>query len=161
MGLAVAVAGGADFLHWKCVKPRKVIYFDGELAEVTITERLKLALDGLSQSERALARDNLIIFNRDAAFNELGVELRAIDTSLGKQQVEFLVAQHGADLAVFDSRFSLLDAEMKEEGSVAKRLTLSMRNRRCCNIWLHHSGKDAKRGGLRGQDCRVSDGLQY
>lgn len=147
MGLAVAVAGGADFLHWKCVKPRKVIYFDGELAEVTITERLLLALDGLSQSERALARDNLIIFNRDAAFNELGVELRAIDTLLGKQQMEFLVKQHGADLAVFDSRFSLLDAEMKEEGSVAKRLTISMRNRRCCNIWLHHSGKDAKRGG--------------
>jgi hypothetical protein len=147
MALAVCVACGRDFMYWKCVRPRKVIYFDGELAETTIKERLALATTGLSAGERELLEDNLIVFNRDTAFNELGIELADLDSLLGRQQVEHLVDLVKADLAVFDSRFCLLAADMKEEGSMPKALILSMRRRRCLSLWLHHSGKDTTRGG--------------
>ncbi|MFT5710441.1 MAG: hypothetical protein ACI8QT_001136 [Halioglobus sp.] len=44
VAVAVAAASGSNFLHWKCTKPRKVVYFDGELAEITMAERLELAI---------------------------------------------------------------------------------------------------------------------
>jgi hypothetical protein len=147
MGVAVSVAAGRNFMHWKCVKPRKVIYFDGELAETTIKDRLDLAFTSLSAGERSIAESNMVVFNRDTAFNELGVELAPLDSLQGRLQVEYLVDAIGADMAVFDSRFCLLAADMKETDSMPQELILSMRRRRCLSAWVHHSGKDVTRGG--------------
>jgi hypothetical protein len=94
-----------------------------------------------------LVEKNLTIFNRDTAFNELGIELEPLDSLKGRLQVEFLVDLLGADIAIFDSRFCLLKADMKEEGSMSKALIHSLRRGRCPATWLHHTGKDTNRGG--------------
>jgi len=144
---AVAVAAGRDFMHWKCVKPRKVIYFDGELAEITIKERLELANSPLTPEERTLVDRNLFVFNRDSMLSLLGVELAPLDSLEGRLQVEYLVDEFKAELTIFDSRFCLLKADMKESDSMPKSLILSQRSRKCCAWWAHHSGKDMTRGG--------------
>jgi len=147
VALAVAAASGSNFLHWECTKPRKVIYFDGELAEITMAERLELAMKKLSAGEQSLVEKNLTIFNRDTAFNELNIELEPLDSLKGRLQTEYLVDLIDADMAIFDSRFCLLKADMKEEGSMSKALIHSLRRRRCQATWVHHTGKDTTRGG--------------
>jgi len=147
MGKAASVACGADFLVWPCAKPRKVIYFDGELAETTIAKRLHLAKQHLTPAQQELVDENLLIFNRDTVFNELQANLEPLDSVKGRHQVEFLVDLWKADMAIFDSRFCLLAAEMKEENSMPKGLILSLRQRRCFQLWVHHTGKDSSRGG--------------
>ncbi|WP_165787063.1 AAA family ATPase [Pseudohalioglobus lutimaris] len=145
--LAVAVAAGRDFLGWKCTRARRVIYFDGELAEITIQERLELAVSQLTEVEQALVSKNLFVFNRESMLTDLGIELEPLDSVKGREQVEYLVDAFGAEAAMFDSRFCLLAADMKESGSMPTALILSLRSRKVFDMWLHHHGKDATKGG--------------
>ena len=40
LGIAYAVASGGQFLNWSAVKPRKVLYIDGEMPACALQERL-------------------------------------------------------------------------------------------------------------------------
>jgi len=40
LALAFSVAAGDDFLHWKGVRPRRVLYIDGEMPRRLMKERL-------------------------------------------------------------------------------------------------------------------------
>jgi hypothetical protein len=44
LGIAAAVARGGSFLAWKAVRPRTVLYVDGELPGKTMQERLRLTV---------------------------------------------------------------------------------------------------------------------
>ena len=95
MHLAVYAAAGVEFLGWPCPRPRKVLYLDGELAESTIQKRIKQAVAGLSHGARAVALRNLVVFNRDIANEEFGIELAALDKDQGHKQIEWLVSEIG------------------------------------------------------------------
>ena len=45
-----------------------------------------------------------------------------------------------------DSRFCLLEADMKETNSMPKQLILDMRRQRCMQVWLHHKGRNGSTG---------------
>lgn len=146
LSMAVSVAAGKSFIGWPCAKPRKVLYLDGELPQKTMRKRLELAAK-LTDEERVLMDQNLVIVSRERLLKEWNVDLAPLDTVRGQEQVLWLVDAVGAELVVLDSRFCLLDADMKEGNSMPKNLILALRHRKVAQWWVHHTGKDGSRGG--------------
>jgi len=147
LSLAAHVAAGANFIHWPCKKPRRVLYIDGELAKRTIQRRLALAMHPLDREEKQKGVQNLTILSRDILLEKFGAELAPLDTKQGQRQLLWLVDELKPDLIIFDSRFCLLQADMKEPNSMPKELILGLRSRKVAQWWVHHTGKDSSSGG--------------
>jgi AAA domain-containing protein/primase-like protein/bifunctional DNA primase/polymerase-like protein len=145
--LAMAVASGGAFIGWQAVRPRKVIYLDGELTTSTMKKRAEAFVGSFTDAEQELAKGNLTIISRDR-YQELGGSgVPALDTDDGRAWLLKLVELTGAELVIFDSRFCLLNADMKEAGSMPQGLMLELRRLKVAQLWLHHTGKDRDRGG--------------
>lgn len=145
--LAMAVACGGAFLDWQADKPRRVLYLDGELPASMIKSRGKVFLTPMTDAQQALVRQNMVVLNREVLAATFGVEIPPLDTPAGEKWLLDIVDGLGADLVVFDSRFCLLKADLKETGSMPQTLMRKLRQRHCAQIWLHHTGKDVKKGG--------------
>ena len=148
MALAYCAAAGADFLGWECPKPRKVLFFDGELPLGTLIKRMAIAHAGLTSEQVKTAEQNLVMVNRDLMFTYFDQELFPLDTLKGEEQLNFLMEAVKPDLCIFDSRYFLLSTSMMETDSLPQRLILSMRKYTCCAVWSHHMGKDEGRGAF-------------
>jgi len=122
------IAAGKDFIGWPCKRPRRVLYLDGELPEKTLQNRLRL-YKGLCAAETQLLHENLFIVSREMLISKLGADLAPLDSPAGAAQLLWLVDELDIDVVFMDSRFCLLEGDMKEAGSMPKSLILSLRNR--------------------------------
>lgn len=147
MSLAMAVASGADFIGWQCNTPRRVLYLDGELPDSEVSQRLDYLLQGFSRPQQTLIRRNLVVVSREHLHRSQGVEMAPLDTEQGEAQLNDLLDRVEPALVVFDSRYCLLEADMMQQGSLPPRLLRRLRARKVAQLWLHHTGKDAGRGG--------------
>jgi hypothetical protein len=148
MSLAFCAAAGADFLGWECPRPRRVLFFDGELPLGTLVKRMVIAHAGLTPEQIKTAELNLVIVNRDLMFTYFNQELFPLDTPQGEAQLNFLMEAVKPELCIFDSRYFLLSTSMMETDSLPQRLVLNMRKYACCAVWTHHMGKDEGRGAF-------------
>ena len=147
LAMAVAVALGRDFLHWRGAgRPRRVLYLDGEMSQRLMKQRIIAAArragmgEDLSAEDLATLQANLFVLNY-ADFPDLA----PLNTAAGQQFIDETIEQlGGVDLAVFDNIQALtggdqLDpVEWQPVLSWAKQLT----NRQIGQLWIHHTGHD-------------------
>jgi replicative DNA helicase len=111
LGIALAVASGGTFLHWKASKPRKVLFVDGELPASTLQQRIRSIEAGIPQSEPKLpAPDYLRIITPDMQSQPMP----DLATPEGQMLVERELS--GAELLVLDNLSALCRSGKENEG---------------------------------------------
>jgi hypothetical protein len=154
LAMAFAMATGRGFLHWRCAKPCRVLYIDGEMPEDLIIERLQGEAErmGLPWDDAILA--NLMIFSIEdaeriaAAWPDIGMlpPLNAED-GLGAQFIERLCQELKPDVVILDNVQSLTMGVQKEEQTWLPALDVVdwLTRNRIAQVWLDHTGHNAER----------------
>lgn len=137
LALALHMAAGKIFLHWRGRRPCKVLYVDGEMARRLFRQRIEDAVNRLGE--------------RPEGFHALSHEdvekFAPLNTAAGQAYIERLIAEIKPDFIVFNSIMCLLAGEMKEGQSWAAIMpwVRSLTRRRIGQLWLHHTGHDESR----------------
>ena len=137
LALGLSVSAGKDFIHWKGVRPSRVLYIDGEMPRRLMKQRL------IDASRRAgvVQTDFLTISREDVDFSPL-------NSDEGFEFIVRLIENHGPfDLILFDNIQALLIGDMTTEDQWAKVLPLvrELSKRSIGQVWFHHTGHDEKK----------------
>ncbi|MDR3401941.1 MAG: AAA family ATPase [Chthoniobacter sp.] len=140
ISIAMGVAGGEGFAHWKGTRPRTVLYVDGEMSRRLLRQRL-IAESGRRSGEAPASFHALCADDVD--------DFAPLNTPAGRQFMWRVVEAIGGDveLIVFDNIMSLLAGSMAEEGAWAEVMPFvrSLTRRSIGQVWVHHMGHDAKK----------------
>ena len=137
LALALHMAAGRDFLHWRGRRPCVVLYIDGEMSRRLFRQRIDDAVTRLGE--------------RPGGFHALSHEdvekFAPLNSAAGQAYIERFITQIKPDLIVFDAIMCLLAGEMKESQSWAAVMpwVRSLTRRRIGQLWLHHTGHDESR----------------
>ena len=105
MALAISVAAGKDFLHWKAKKPARVLYIDGEMSRRLLKQRIADAarrLGAIPDTFYALSHEDVEGF-------------APLNTPEGRRKIEKLIkALGGVDFIVFNSIMCLYVGDPKD-----------------------------------------------
>lgn len=142
LALAVAMATGRDFLHWRAKRKARVLYVDGEMSRRLLKRRQQ---DALREREVAVPDvDSLFVLSTEDVEN-----FQPLNTAEGQRYIEMLIDRKGPfDIIIFDNIQALLAGEMKEEEQWAKVLpwVRSLTRRSIGQVWFHHTGHDEAKG---------------
>jgi hypothetical protein len=150
LAIAVGVASGRGFLHWRSSRAARVLYVDGEMPGELIKAR---AIDALRRAGSPPPPGNLIIFGRDieeevaVAFPTLGT-LAPLNTEGGQNFIHGLIGLlGGVDLVVFDNVMSLVAGDQKDEVPWSDTMPLiqALTGKRVGQLWLDHTGHNSDR----------------
>lgn len=152
MSLALAVAGGGEYLGWKAPKKRKVLYIDGEMHIQDIQERARMLVGALGDSvDQQAALANTTIIARQ--YQEPNVEFPDMNTEEGQKNLFRLIEEGAADgvpydLVVLDNLSTL--ATIADENAASSfnsvlELLIRLKQSKTACILVHHSGKDPKK----------------
>jgi AAA domain len=145
LGMAVGMAAGTGFLHWRSARAARVLYIDGEMPGELIRAR---SIDALRRAGVPPAPGKLAIYSRDteddfgARFPTLG-KMPPLNTEAGQNFVHALIgALGGVDVVIFDNVMSLIAGDQKDEVPWSDTLPLvsSLTARRIGQVWLDHTG---------------------
>lgn len=137
MALAGSLSTGLDFLHWKAVRPARVLYIDGEMPSRLIKRRLADMV-----RRRDSQSDNLVVLSREDY-----PDMPPLNTEKGQQFIdEFIAWAGGFDFIIFDNLQALLSGEMKEPEQWSKMLNWNrnLTRRKSGHIWVHHANDDGR-----------------
>ncbi len=149
LGMALGMATGEGFMHWRAGRAARVLYLDGEMPGELIRQR---AIDALRR-QGIKSCPGLFIFGRDledeikARFPTIG-EMPPLNTEAGHNWILALIAGlGGVDVLVLDNVMSLLEGIQKEEEAWSGALPLVQRltGKRIGQIWLDHTGHNQDR----------------
>jgi KaiC/GvpD/RAD55 family RecA-like ATPase len=151
LNLAYAIAAGGAFLKYKCPKPRKVLYVDGEMAFNELHQRYMAVVKQqgplhFSENFSFLTPDKIIPF-----------KIPKIDTEEGQQVYLHLIEKYGFEVIIFDSlsRVSSFDENRANEWRPIEEFLLYLKSIGKTIIIVHHAGKE--KNGYRGtsimMDC--------
>lgn len=135
MAMAIAASNGQDFLHWKCPRPSRCLYIDGEMSKRLLKQRI---VDAVRRAGRIPGE--LFFLSRDEMEN-----MNPLDTIEGQAFVDEAIRRiGGADFLVADNIQSLISGDMKEEEGWANTLpwVKSLTRRGIGQLWIHHTGHD-------------------
>ena len=139
MALAIHIAAGRDFLHWKAHRPARVLYIDGEMSKRTLRKRI---LD-LARRFTGPEPETLFFLSTEDV-----PTFAPLNTIKGQKWLDgFIENLGGVDMIIFDSIMCLTLGEQKDPevwGNVipwARRLTA----RNIGQVWIHHTGHDTSR----------------
>jgi hypothetical protein len=149
IGLAVGMAAGTGFCHWRSERPAKVLYIDGEMPADLIKSR---SIDAVRRSG-PIPPDNLCIFALDMAeqFAKAYPALppfAPLNTPEGQAFVFALIeVLGGVDVVIFDNVMSLISGDQKDEVPWSETLALvaGLTTKRIGQIWLDHTGHNTDR----------------
>jgi hypothetical protein len=140
MALAIHIAAGKDFLHWKGHRPARVLYIDGEMSKRQFRKRI------LDLARRFTGpQPNTLFF----LCKEDVPEMAPLNTKAGQNLVEDYIKQiGGVDLIIFDSIMCLTMGNLKETDAWQNTLPWVQKLTRESKgqIWIHHTGIDETRG---------------
>lgn len=149
-GVAMGMAAGTGFLHWRSSRAARVLYIDGEMPAELIKAR---SIDALRRADKPPPSGNFVIFSRDREeqfarqFPKLGA-FAPLNTAGGQNFLLALIAAlGGVDVIIFDNVMSLISGDQKDELSWTETLPLvaSLTSKRIGQIWLDHTGHDRTR----------------
>jgi hypothetical protein len=134
LAAAIAMADGADFLHWRgCGRPRGILYIDGEMSRRLFKTRL----------EDAECRHG----NRPKTLFALSREdfegMPPLDSEEGQKYINHVIELLlGIDIVFFDNVQALTIGELREPESWRKILPWSrdLTRRNIGQVWVHHTG---------------------
>ncbi len=142
LSMALAVAGGGQFLAWKAPAPKKVLYVDGEMHLGDLQERLRDLMGAVKGLDEREVKGNLVVMARqdqdpDTDFPDIAAEP-------GQDEIFTRVVGGKFDLVILDN-FSVL-AQVNDENDAAAMapvLAFLMRLKQAnkAAILVHHSGK--------------------
>jgi len=142
IGLAMPLSAGSDFLHWRGIRPARVLLVDGEMSRRLLKQRL--ADETARLGIRPLGMH--VLSHEDVA------GFAPLNTPKGQAQMEQQITRMGGaekvDLIIFDNIMSLIAGDHKDEEGWRNTLPWVRKlTRRCIGqIWLHHTGHDDNRG---------------
>jgi AAA domain len=142
------LAAGIDFLHWRVTRPRRVLYFDGEMSRRLLKQRAEDIVRRLGARPSGL----LLLSHEDIP------DFQPLNSLPGQDFIREVVRQTGAEATAFDNIMSLIPGDMKEEESWRDTLPLvsDLTKRHVGQVWLHHAGHDASRGyGTKTREWRM------
>jgi len=146
MAITMALSEGRDFLHWRAVRPARVLYLDGEMSPNLMQRRV----------EDSVRRAGGIDHPNNAHFvclNQLSIRPPPLNTEAGQRYIDQVI-EHFAeewglpDLAILDNVQALLVGDMKGEEPWHETMpwVYGLTRRRIGQFWAHHTGHDESRG---------------
>jgi hypothetical protein len=145
LSMALAAAGGGQFLGWKAPRPFRVLYIDGEMALADLQDRLRVLLGAVDGLDKEAASKNLRLIARsdqhpEAPFPDIAAEE-------GQKTVYARAKGCSADLVILDN-FSVLAGIQDENDAAAMQPVLTfllrMKQAGIATILVHHSGKSGE-----------------
>ena len=150
MALAAGMASGQGFLDWRCDRPVRVLYVDGEMPGELVKARLR---DATRRLNGASLQGNLFVYCADTAdafaakFPTLG-RLDALNKESGQNFIYALIDMlGGVDCVIFDNVMSLVAGDQKDEVPWSETLPLvgGLTSRNVGQIWFDHTGHNTAR----------------
>ena len=148
LGIAYATASGSSFLKWQAVKPRRVLYIDGEMPAASMQDRLK-----------GLVASNDVDFDPDY-FQLITPDLQTgampdLATADGQDAIDVIMGE--TELIVIDNLSCLARSGGRENDAESwlpiQPWALRQRQQGRSVLFLHHSGKGgAQRGTSKKED---------
>lgn len=148
LGIAYATASGGSFLKWKAIKPRRVLYIDGEMPAASMQDRLK-----------GLVASNDVDFDPDY-FKLITPDLQTgampdLATADGQDAIDAVLGD--TELIVIDNLSCLARSGGRENDAESwlpiQPWALRQRQQGRSVLFLHHSGKGgAQRGTSKKED---------
>lgn len=135
LGIAVAVAGGKEFLRWRAPKPRKVLFVDGELPASVLQLWTAEAVAAIGADD---VTENLTFITPD--LQDFGIP----DLATFEGQAALLEHVESADLMILDNLSALVRAGNENEAESWLPLqawALDLRRRGKSVLFVHHSGR--------------------
>lgn len=136
IALAIQIAVGETFLHWRVPRPARVLYVDGEMSE----RLMRVRLEDMVRRAGGEISDTFFILNRHDS-----PDLPPLNTVEGQRYFDRIVELiGGVDLIIFDNIQSLLVGDMKDEESWQQTLpwVRELTRRNIGQVWVHHTGHD-------------------
>lgn len=151
LNLAYAIAGGGNFLHYRCPKPRKVLYVDGEMKFHQIHARILQ----IANNQGDLDYDeNWNVFTPDRLSPR---RVPKIDDVFDQDLYIQILDKYNIEVIVFDniSMLSSIDENKSHEWKIVQDFLLKLKMAGKTSIVIHHAGKDKNgyRGTSRMLDC--------
>ena len=149
MALAIHLAAGIDFLHWRIPQPRRVLYVDGEMSRRLLKQRVG---DAVRRIGGVLPPGFFLLSHEDVE------NFRPLNTEEGQRFICEEIARVGAECVMFDNIMALIVGDMKEEESWRQTLPLVDQLTKKCvgQLWLHHTGHDTDRSyGTKTREWRM------
>jgi len=143
--------GGGTFLKYKCPKPRKVLYIDGEMAFNQVHSRF---MDVVKQQGPLYVPNMFHLLTPDKI---LPYKLPKICDHNGQEFYNNFIKNNGIEVLVIDnlSMLSAIDENNSEQWKIIQDWLIHLRSIGITTLIVHHSGKDIKgyRGTSRMMDC--------
>lgn len=148
-GVAVGMASGLGYLHWRSPRALRVLYIDGEMACDLVQQRLKAEI---YRAHAEQGEDNLMIYSNDdaealgASFHGLGL-LQALNLLEGQMFLQRLCIECEPDVVIFDNVQSLVIGALRDEETWIPVLDLVrwLTSQRIAQIWIDHTGWNTER----------------
>ncbi len=142
LNVAYAIASGGNFLKYKCLKPRRVLYVDGEMAYIDVYSRFMQII----KQQGPLEDDNFFLLNPEKS----SLKLPKISSPEGQAFYNKKMDDLNIEVLVLDnlSTLSSIEENSSEEWLIIQDWLIDLRSRGKTVIVVHHAGKDKK--GYRG-----------
>jgi hypothetical protein len=148
IGLGMGVAAAAGFLHWRSVRPARVLFIDGEMSRRLLQQRL------IDEANRLGCKpDGFYVLSHEDVEN-----FRPLNTPEGQAFIEEAIKRIGSvDLIEFDNVMSLLAGNMKdtEQWAATMPWVKSLTRRNIGQIWLHHTNEENKTYGDKTREWQM------
>jgi AAA domain len=150
LAMALHIAAGLAFLHWKAGRPARVLFLDGEMPAELIKERCNDAQRRLGVT---VPSGNLMIFGADIVeecarlFPDLP-PFKPFNTEEGTFFARALIAMIGdVDLVIVDNVMSFVTGDQKDEVPWSDTLPLLawLMSQSIGQVWLDHTGHNTTR----------------
>jgi RecA-family ATPase len=145
LSLALAIAGGGEFLGWKAPGKKRVLVLDGEMDLQDLQDRLQGLAQGMKALDLQAAGSNITVCARQHQKHD--VVFPDIATEQGQDEILQRAIQGRFDLVILDN-FSTL-ADVPDENSAASmspvlNFLLRLKQAKIATVLVHHANK----GGL-------------
>ncbi|MGA7180187.1 MAG: AAA family ATPase [Thiobacillaceae bacterium] len=143
LAVAYAVSTGGTFLNWKCERPAKTVYLDGELPGAVLQERLLMHLP-----DQEPAPGYLRIFTPDLL--ALDDSLPDLATIRGQELINSMI-ESDTSLVILDNLSAWARGSRAENDAESwlpiADWVLSLRRRGIAVFLVHHGGKNGEQRG--------------
>jgi len=146
MALAIALAGGGEFLRWKVRKPRKVLYIDAEMDEGDIHQRARALLkaSGMTKEQKLRAADNIRIMSQQSLKEDIQLPDLSNETKAAIEMLTELVRAQGSDFVILDNLSTLADIDDENSAggfSFVHVVGRALQREGAAVLFVHHDRK--------------------
>lgn len=149
MGAAYAVASGLDFLRWRALRPRRVLYVDGEMPAELMQERAIALMQAAERHPPDESYFRLLAMDRQPLGSSCNLALPEHQAAVERQLGD-------TELLVLDNLSTLVNGGRENDAESWNEMQgwlLQLRRRGVTVLLVHHSGRsDNARGTSKRED---------